>query len=88
MVITTDGACVSAERRDLDHAADSALLARLEQRARSQMVQLGVFVRSTDKEVRRLQKHLIDLKEGDADNSDASLFAFFASLELSEPKAG
>ena len=53
-----------------------------------QMVQLGVFVRSTDKEVRRLQKHLIDLKEGDADNSDASLFAFFASLELSEPKAG
>ncbi|MDP2339591.1 MAG: MoxR family ATPase [Deltaproteobacteria bacterium] len=53
-----------------------------------QMVQLGVFVRSTDKEVKRLQKHLIDLKEGDADNSDASLFSFFASLELPEPKAG
>lgn len=51
-----------------------------------QLVQLGAFVRSTDKEVRRLQKHLIDLKEGDADNSDASVFAFFASLELPEPK--
>ncbi len=53
-----------------------------------QMVQLGIFVRSTDRDVKRLQRHLIDLKEGDADNSDASLFAFFASLELPEPKAG
>ncbi len=52
------------------------------------MVQLGVFVRAADKEVKRLQRHLIDLKEGDVDNSDASLFAFFASLDLPAPKAG
>lgn len=71
-------------RAVLDAARDPAVRERAHtniERFRALVAQ-GSFVRSTDKEVRRLQKHLIDLREGDVDAGDGSLLAFFASLEL------
>jgi MoxR-like ATPase len=48
------------------------------------MVSAGTFLGNASPEVRRLQKYLIDLREGDVPGDDDSLYKMIAGLELPE----
>ena len=51
------------------------------------MVAKGTFLANRAPEVRKLQKYLIDLREGDIKDDEDGIFRFFASLSLPEAES-
>lgn len=51
------------------------------------MVAKGTFLANRAPEVRKLQKYLIDLREGDIKDDEDGIFKFFGSLSLPEPES-